>query len=62
MKYDFDDDIAMCSTNRCERREQCYRYMKKPNGIQTYANFEVVCCDNESYQFFMEIENKLYKK
>lgn len=36
-------DISMCFGKDCDRREQCYRYMAKPNQVQTYSDLEHDC-------------------
>lgn len=33
-------DISMCQGGQCQDRQQCYRFMAKPNEYrQAYANF-----------------------
>lgn len=36
-------DISMCFGKDCDRREHCYRYMAKPNQVQTYSDLEHDC-------------------
>ena len=36
-------DISMCFGKDCGRREHCYRYMAKPNQVQTYSDLEHDC-------------------
>lgn len=40
-------DITMCTSQTCERREQCYRAIVKPDKIQSYADFTSLCADRE---------------
>ena len=32
-------NITMCTSQTCERREECYRAMAKPDKIQSYGDF-----------------------
>ena len=44
-------DIAMCENETCKLKQECYRYMAKPNEHwQVYADFKPVredYCENQ---------------
>lgn len=50
----FENDITMCMTKNCPRKESCYRYTCEPDPIQSYSNFEPVCWENRSWDYFMD--------
>lgn len=44
-------DISMCSNEHCLNNVDCFRFVAKPSGHQTYALFDESKCD-----FFMSTE------
>jgi hypothetical protein len=48
-------DISMCQNEKCKLKMECFRYMAKPSGRQSYADF-----DENNCSWFMRIED--YKK
>lgn len=45
-------DISMCRGEGCLRREECYRFLAKPDREwQSYANFEVLCNEESGYEY-----------
>ena len=52
----FENDITMCTTKYCPVKEKCYRYTAIPDRIQSYSDFSPVCCEDGSFNFF--IDNK----
>lgn len=54
-------DICMCTGN-CPRKENCLRYMGKPDPYgQTYSLLEEVCIPND-YAAFIPYEKNINKK
>ena len=43
-------DISMCFGKDCDRREHCYRYMAKPNQVQTYSSDLEHDCKMHNYR------------
>ncbi len=37
-------DISMCQNEKCKLKMECYRYMAKPSGRQSYADFDEQNC------------------
>ena len=54
----FENDITMCMTENCPMKDKCYRYTAIPERIQSYSLFGPVCCDNGSYNYFMDNEEE----
>lgn len=52
----FGNDITMCTAQDCDLRYNCHRYTAKPDRIQSYSNFEPVCFDNGTYDYFFDNE------
>jgi len=51
----------MCFGKDCDRREHCYRYMAKPNQVQTYSDLEHDCkIHNYRNQLEFKNTNKRY--
>lgn len=48
----------MCFGKDCDRREHCYRYMAKPNQVQTYSDLEHDC-KIHNYRNQLEFKNNL---
>ena len=46
-------DISMCNNEKCDKKNECYRYMAIPNSWQSYADFDEKDCG-----YFMPIGNK----
>lgn len=54
-------DITMCSTERCSIKEKCYRYTATPYKIQSYSDFSPVCCEDGSFDCFIDNEDNKSK-
>ena len=51
-------DITMCTGN-CPIKENCYRYMAKPNDYwQTYSSLEDICLPNDYSELIPYEENE----
>lgn len=49
-------DITMCISEKCPKKNECYRANGKQNPLwQSYSNFDVTCLENDSFIYFMEI-------
>ena len=53
----FGNDITMCTAVNCPRNNRCYRFMAKPEKLQSYADFSEVCYENKSYEYFYPLED-----
>lgn len=40
-------DISMCRSKTCKRKTECYRYMAKPDQLQSYCDFGEDCKTHE---------------
>ncbi len=49
-------DIAMCLNEKCEKKEQCYRYTAEPCEYQCYAGFDE---NNTEYCFIYDAHESL---
>lgn len=57
----FENDITMCMTENCPKKDECYRQTAKPDRFQSYSLFGPVCCDNNSFAYFMDNEKSSEK-
>lgn len=52
-------DITMCNHDKCEKKNECYRYSAVPNEYrQTYLAKPKSACVNNDYKLFWEITHK----
>ena len=51
-------DISMCFGKDCDSREHCYRYMAKPNQVQTYSSDLGHDCKMHNYRNQLEFTDK----
>ena len=50
-------DITMCLTATCPKKDQCYRYIAKPDRFQSYSDFTEFC--KKTDEFFWETNYKM---
>lgn len=51
-------DIAMCTSSKCLKKNECYRFMAVPDSeLQYYIDFEAINC-HEDNKWFYEIEHR----
>jgi hypothetical protein len=52
-------DITMCikNNNKCKKKETCYRYLAKEDGIQSYSDF-FKGSKNSICTFYWEVADK----
>jgi len=48
-------DISKCQGKKCNKKEQCYRFMAIPDLYQSYSNFETQCLPENEYIYFLEL-------
>lgn len=57
-------DITMCLSDDCPKRFSCYRYVAKPDTLQSYSDFHDQCkyyvkaTEQEIKDYFGEIKNE----
>ena len=52
-------DISMCSNSKCELKENCYRFIAKPNPYrQAYAEFS----GGKDCMYFWKVDKKQKEK
>lgn len=52
-------DITMCLTRTCPKRNQCYRYMAKPDRYQSYANYTELCIKEiEKSEYYLPLKRR----
>lgn len=45
-------DITMCMSKDCPKKNECYRYIAKPDKYyQSYADYEKICLENDYIYF-----------
>ena len=54
----FEDDICLCASMKCLRRNECLRGdgRKKKKGIYTISDFTQECNQNNNYKMFVRGE------
>lgn len=50
-------DISMCNGHLCPKRDECYRCQAIPCYVQSYAEFESICLEEE-FKHFIAINGK----
>lgn len=51
----FNNDITMCLTEDCDKREECWRYKATPDRLQSYSDFTQLCKEHD-YEYFYPVE------
>lgn len=52
-------DISLCDNESCSQKEKCFRFMAKPDPVwQSYANFGILCNEENNYKMFIKIKPK----
>lgn len=54
-------DVTMCISKSCNRRECCYRAMKKTDKYQSFGDFTKICADDR-YKCLWKINDKNISK
>lgn len=54
-------DISMCKNAECPSREQCYRFMARPDTWQTYNMLFAPPAGADRCEFFAAIEGRSVK-
>jgi hypothetical protein len=56
-------DIAMClkENNKCKLKKSCYRYIAKPDSLQSYSDF-YANKTQEKCDFYWEVKTKKTKR
>jgi len=54
-------DISMCLTKDCPKRNKCYRYIAIPSQWQSYFLIDLVCNDENNYEWFMDIDGRFMR-
>lgn len=52
-------DIGLCSHNKCEKSNSCYRYTKKDNINAVTFRFENKCHQDNGFQWYWEVKQEL---
>lgn len=52
----FGNDITMCMTETCPKRETCYRYKAEPERLQSYSDFTKLCKSGENYYWPLTVD------
>ena len=55
-------DITKCTSNKCPMRASCYRIKAKEGFMQSWANFESICNENNGYSVYIGENNKNINK
>lgn len=51
-------DITMCKNTKCFVKSHCYRYMAKPDRLQSFANYD----EKNHTECFVRITNGIDKE
>jgi len=50
-------DIDMCGNDKCDKAQDCLRFLAKPNKNQSYLyGIEEMCNENNEYDYFIEVK------
>ena len=57
-------DITMCNSLTCNKRFECYRFLAKPNRIQSYSDFPNCIKENNypDFVYYSKREGDSYEK
>jgi len=50
----------MCNCEKCERSQDCLRFLAEPDKYQSYiCGIEEICNKNNGYDYFLEVKGNL---
>ena len=53
-------DFSMCNCEKCERSQDCLRFLAEPDKYQSYiCGIEEICNKNNGYDYFLEVKGNL---
>jgi hypothetical protein len=52
-------DIAMCKNPNCEIKNTCYRFLAKPDDMQSYVVIDAVVKNKADCELYWEVERRL---
>ena len=54
-------DICMCQYDKCERKDNCYRFKAKAKEYQSYAEFQTICNEKTNYEYYWQMDKDIIK-